>query len=44
VAQFPSEMGRLAVESAVKLIRHESVPAEQPTKLGLITRANVGMQ
>jgi inosose dehydratase len=38
------EMGRLAVESAVKLIRHESVPAEQPTKLGLITRANVGMQ
>jgi ribose transport system substrate-binding protein len=44
VAQFPSEMGRLAVESAVKLIRHESVPAEQPTKLGLITRANVGVQ
>ena len=44
VAQFPSEMGRLAIESAVKLIRHESVPAEQPTKLGLITRANVGMQ
>ena len=44
VAQFPSEMGRLAVESAVKLIRHESVPAEQPTKLGLITRANVGAQ
>jgi len=42
VAQFPSEMGRLAVESAVKLIRHESVPAEQPTKLELITRANVG--
>jgi hypothetical protein len=25
-------------------IRHESVPAEQPTKLGLVTRANVGMQ
>lgn len=44
VAQFPSEMGRLAVESAVKLIRHESVPAEQPTKLGLITRGNVGVQ
>ena len=42
VAQFPSEMGRLAVESAVKLIRHESVPAEQATKLELITRANVG--
>jgi ribose transport system substrate-binding protein len=42
VAQFPSEMGRLAVESAVKLIRREPVPAEQPTKLELITRANVG--
>jgi ribose transport system substrate-binding protein len=42
VAQFPSEMGRLAIESAVKLIRHESVPAEQPTKLELITKANVG--
>jgi ribose transport system substrate-binding protein len=44
VAQFPSEMGRLAVESAVKLVRHEAVPAEQPTKLELITRANVGSQ
>jgi ribose transport system substrate-binding protein len=44
VAQFPSEMGRLAVESAAKLIRHESVPAEQATKLDLITRANVGVQ
>ena len=38
VAQFPAEMGRLAIESAVKLIRGEKVPAEQPTKLELVTR------
>lgn len=41
VAQFPSEMGRIAVESAVKLIRGESVPAEQATKLEMITKENV---
>lgn len=38
VAQFPSEMGRLAVESAAKLIRGEPVPREQPTKVELVTR------
>jgi len=42
VAQFPSEMGRIAVENAVKLMRHEPVPAETPTKLDMITKANVG--
>jgi ribose transport system substrate-binding protein len=42
VAQFPSEMGRLAVESAVKLMRGDAVPAEQPTRVGLVTRQNVG--
>jgi ribose transport system substrate-binding protein len=41
VAQFPSEMGRIAVESAVKLLHGEKVPAEQPTKVGLVTRENV---
>ena len=41
VAQFPSEMGRLAVESAVKLIRGETVPREQPTRVALVTRENV---
>ena len=41
VAQFPSEMGRLAVESAVKLIRGETVPREQPTRVALVTRTNV---
>ena len=38
VAQFPSEMGRLAVETAVKLIHGESVPKDQRTKIGLVTR------
>jgi ribose transport system substrate-binding protein len=38
VAQFPSEMGRLAVETAVKLINGESVAKDQRTKIGLVTR------
>jgi ribose transport system substrate-binding protein len=41
VAQFPSEMGRIAVENAVKLIHHEPVQAETPTKLEMITKANL---
>jgi len=41
VAQFPSEMGRIAVENAVKLIHHEPVPAETATKLEMITKTNV---
>jgi len=31
-------MGRLAVETAVKLMRGEKVPADQRTKIGLVTR------
>ena len=38
IAQFPSEMGRLAVETAVKLIGGEAVPTDQRTKIGLVTR------
>ena len=41
VAQYPQEMGRLAVESAAKLIRGERVPRDQRTKVGLVTRANL---
>jgi ribose transport system substrate-binding protein len=41
IAQFPSEMGRLAVESAATLIQGGTVPSEQPTKVELITRANL---
>ncbi len=38
VAQFPSEMGRIAVENAVKLIHHEPVQADTATKLEMITK------
>jgi ribose transport system substrate-binding protein len=41
VAQFPGEMGRLAVESAVKVIRGETLPANIDVKLELVTRDNV---
>ena len=41
VAQFPSEMGRIAVENALKLIKHEPVQADTATKLEMITKANV---
>ena len=38
VAQFPSEMGRAAVESAVKVIRSEPVPPDIKVRLELVTR------
>jgi ribose transport system substrate-binding protein len=38
IAQFPSEMGRLAVETAVKLLKGEPVPKDQRTKIGLVTK------
>jgi ribose transport system substrate-binding protein len=41
VAQFPSEMGRVAVESAVKVIRGETVPPDINVKLELVTKDNV---
>ncbi len=41
VAQFPAEMGRLAVESAVKVIRGETLPAYTPVKIELIKKENV---
>ena len=41
VAQYPEEMGRIAIESAAKRIRREPVPRDQRTKVGLVTRANV---
>jgi ribose transport system substrate-binding protein len=41
VAQFPSEMGRVAVESAVRVIRGETLPADITVKLELVTRDNV---
>src|SRR5713101_7960086 len=41
VAQFPSEMGRAAVESAVKVMHGETVPPDINVKLDLVTRDNV---
>jgi ribose transport system substrate-binding protein len=41
VAQFPSEMGKAAVESAVKVIRGESLPADINVKLALVTKDDV---
>ncbi|MGH9144175.1 MAG: substrate-binding domain-containing protein [Vicinamibacterales bacterium] len=40
VAQFPSEMGKMAVESAVKVIRGETLPADINVKLALVTKDN----
>ncbi len=37
VAQSPDEMGRLAVESAVKAMRGEAVPPEQSVAITLVT-------
>lgn len=41
VAQYPSEMGRLAVEYAYKAIRGEKIEKEIPVKIELITKENL---
>jgi len=38
VAQSPHDMGKLSVESAYKLIRGESVPADQKVPITLVTK------
>jgi ribose transport system substrate-binding protein len=42
VAQFPSEMGRVAVESADKLLKGQPVPAEQLVRIDLVTKDKPG--
>jgi len=42
VAQFPGEMGRVAVESAARILRGESVPADQQVRIELVTPAAAG--
>jgi len=44
VAQSPREMGRLAVESAARLLRGESVPADQTVPIALVTKGAAGAQ
>lgn len=41
VAQFPDEMGRVAVETAAAVITGASVPESLPVKIELITKDNV---
>src|SRR5471032_1640670 len=41
VAQFPAEMGRAAVESAVKVNRGEKIAGDIKVKLELVTKDNV---
>jgi ribose transport system substrate-binding protein len=38
VAQFPDEMGRVAVEAAVKAIKGEPVAAETSVRIGLVSK------
>src|SRR5689334_5242526 len=40
VAQFPSEMGRVAIENAVKVIHGEKIPDDIKVKLELVTKDN----
>jgi ribose transport system substrate-binding protein len=39
VAQSPRDMGRIAVESAAKLLRGEAVPSDQKVPLALVTKS-----
>jgi ribose transport system substrate-binding protein len=44
VAQSPREMGRLAVQSAARLLRGETVPADQKVPIALVTKGATGTQ
>ena len=40
VAQYPDEMGKAAVEMAVKALKGEAVQADVGVRIGLVTREN----
>ena len=42
VAQSPRDMGRIAVESAARLLRGEAVTAEQKVPIALVTKSGTG--
>ena len=44
VAQYPDEMGRAAIEAAVKAMKGEPVPADIGVRIGLITRDNAARE
>ena len=39
VAQSPRDMGRIAVESAARLLRGDAVPVEQKVPIALVTKS-----
>ncbi|MGI6454457.1 MAG: sugar ABC transporter substrate-binding protein [bacterium] len=41
IAQFPYDMGKIAIETSVKILQGESVPQSIPVKIELITRENL---
>ncbi|MBI4427688.1 MAG: sugar ABC transporter substrate-binding protein [Ignavibacteriales bacterium] len=41
IAQYPYEMGRVAVESVARVLNGEQIPPEIPTRIELITKENV---
>ncbi len=43
VAQFPADMGRQGVESAVRVLKGESIPAESTVKIQLVTKENAAV-
>jgi len=42
IAQSPYQMGRQAVESAWRILKKETVPAEQPVRIALVTKDSLG--
>jgi ribose transport system substrate-binding protein len=44
VAQYPDEMGRAAIEAAVKAMKGEAVPPDIGVRIGLITRDNAARE
>ena len=44
VAQFPGEMGRVAVESAVAILNGQTIPEEIPVRIELVTRKSVELE
>jgi ribose transport system substrate-binding protein len=44
IAQYPSEMGKAAIENAVKILNGESIPKEIPVKIELVTKENLSLK
>jgi len=43
IVQYPLEMGRLAVENAIKVIKGKSIPTYIPVKIELITKVSTNL-